>query len=64
MRRILAISALHLATLNPNVRQDLTAKAVKHECEGFPSFRASVAKLDEQNCHAIFAFLGLVVSYS
>ncbi|KAE8448572.1 hypothetical protein EG329_008997 [Mollisiaceae sp. DMI_Dod_QoI] len=60
---ILAISALHLATIAPHRSQELHNFAVAQEYVALPLFRASVSNPEAENIHAIFAFAGSVVHY-
>ena len=64
MHSLLGLSALHLADLQPQRRQELFIKASTHESLALPSFRSSLSDLNEQNCHAVFAFAGCIVPYT
>ena len=64
MHGILALSALHMATLQPDRRAEFTAKAALHEQHALPVFRTAVSNLSKENSHAIFAFSALVVHYA
>jgi hypothetical protein len=64
MRGLLAVTALHLADLNPQRHSRLAARASRYQNTALPLFRQVVSKVTEQNCHAIFAFSGFVIPYS
>lgn len=65
MHGILALSALHLRTLQPHRAAELGAIAITSEQAALPSFRRLVANLDpgNENIHAVFAFSTFVVPY-
>ncbi|VUC25115.1 unnamed protein product [Clonostachys rosea] len=63
MHAILACSALHLAAKHPLQQQYLIC-AYKHQSIAMPMFRDAVAKVTEDNCHAILGFMHLLVVYS
>ena len=63
MHGILAVSALHLSYLQPEKKKTWITKALQHETAGLPSVRSAMEQLDEENCHALFAFSGLVVPF-
>jgi hypothetical protein len=63
MHGLLAISALHLSTLQPHRKLELMQRATISEHLGLPSFRDFVSRDDPQNIHAVFAFAGFVVPY-
>lgn len=63
MHGLLAISALHLAYLNPARRSELVTFASCSEQIALPLFRKMIPKVDQSNVHAIFAFSGFVVPY-
>ncbi|CAG9940044.1 unnamed protein product, partial [Clonostachys rosea f. rosea IK726] len=63
MHAILACSALHLAAKHPLQQQYLIC-AFKHQSIAMPMFRDAVAKVTEDNCHAILGFMHLLVVYS
>jgi hypothetical protein len=60
---MLAISALHLATLLPQRQNELQNSAIMQESAAMPSFRASFDNPDTESIHAIFAFAGSLVYY-
>jgi hypothetical protein len=64
MHGLLAVTALHLADLNPERYSHLVARASRHESLALPSFRQIISKITEQNCHAIFTFSGFVIPYA
>ncbi|KAF2680915.1 hypothetical protein K458DRAFT_434162 [Lentithecium fluviatile CBS 122367] len=63
MHGIFAISAVHLITLQPNRRLELTRRAVEAEQAALPSYRQLVASNDPKSIHAIFAFASFVAPY-
>lgn len=60
---IQAISALHLATLIPQRRNELQALAVVQETAGLPSFRETMSNPTPEAINAVFAFAGAIVYY-
>lgn len=60
---ILAVSALHLASLRPHRQREYTVLAAEHQDLALPLFRESVMNVDEQNCHAVFAFAIVAAGY-
>jgi len=64
MHGILALSALHLASLETNRCGEWTAKAFTHQALALPEFRAAMSTISKDTSHAIFAFSGIVVSYA
>lgn len=60
---IIAISALHLATLLPHRKYELQNFAVAQESAALPLFRASINTPTSESIHASFAFAGSVVYY-
>jgi hypothetical protein len=63
MHGLLAISALHLSTLQPHRKEELTRRATLSEHLGLPSFRDFVSHNNPHNIHAVVAFAGFVVPY-
>jgi hypothetical protein len=63
MHGLLAISALHLSTLQPHRKQELTQRAAESEHLGLPSFQDFVSHDNPENIHAVTAFAGFVVPY-
>jgi hypothetical protein len=56
MRAVFAISALHLAHLQPTRRKELVLSASNHQHLGLERFRLALQEaITEENCHAIFA---------
>ena len=64
MHGLLALSALHMANLQPNRHAELIAKAALHEQHALPVFRTALSNLTKENSHAVFAFSALVVHYA
>ncbi|KAB8670410.1 hypothetical protein FH972_026323 [Carpinus fangiana] len=65
MRAILAMGALHIASLStPNVDQAMVATASYHLNESLVLSKPHLAHLTQHNCHAVFAFSALVSLYS
>lgn len=64
MHGMLALSALHLATLQPTRRQELTNRASWNESQALPSYRSIMGSPNNNNVHAIFVFSGFVSQYS
>lgn len=63
MHGLLAISALHLSTVQPDRRLELARRAAISEHLALPSFRDFVSHGNAENIHAVFAFAGFVVPY-
>jgi hypothetical protein len=60
---IIAISALHLATVQPHRKLELQNVAITQVGAALPSFRASMTSPNAETIHAIFAFAGSLVYY-
>jgi hypothetical protein len=60
---IIAISALHLATVQPHRKRELQNVAVTQVGAALPSFRQSMTTPNAETIHAIFAFAGSLVYY-
>jgi len=60
---VIAISALHLATLLPSRKYELMNLAMTRECAALPLFRESINNPNADSIHASFAFAGAVVYY-
>ena len=60
MHAILAISALHLAWLDPTQRRENIVIATLHQQEALPLYQAAMDHPDERNCHALFAFASIL----
>ncbi|KAE9382150.1 hypothetical protein N431DRAFT_393968 [Stipitochalara longipes BDJ] len=63
MHGLLAVSALHLSTLQPHRKEELIRRATISEHLGLPSFRSFVSRDDPHSIHAVVAFAGFVVPY-
>jgi len=63
MHGLLAVSALHLSTLQPHRKVELTRRATVSEHLGLPSFRNFVSHDDPNIIHAVVAFAGFIVPY-
>lgn len=63
MRGILAVSALHLAHLDPQKNTVYTQLSAFHQDFGLKGFRASLTNVTEDNRAAVFAFASLLVPY-
>jgi len=61
LQGLLAVSALHLSTLQPHRKKELTRRAAISEHLALPKFRDHVSQTKPQNIHAVFAFAGFVV---
>ena len=61
MNGILTVSALHLAASQSKRQRELITKGSVNENQALPSFREIMPNIDEENCHAVFAFSGLVL---
>ncbi|CAJ0544035.1 Ff.00g040500.m01.CDS01 [Fusarium sp. VM40] len=55
MHQILAVSAFHLASLNPSECQENLSRAFKHQHHAICGIRGEVATVTPRNCHALFA---------
>jgi hypothetical protein len=64
MQGLLAVSALHLSTLQPHRAKELRRQAAIAEHLALPKFRSLVSQNHPQNIHAVFAFAGFVVPYT
>lgn len=60
---IQAISALHLATLVPERKNEFYSRALAQEAAALPSFRESMKNPNTGTINAVFAFVGSVVYY-
>jgi len=61
LRGVLAVAALHLAYLHPNMKVEYDLKATTHQEVALSSFKETLAKVDETNCHALFTFSCLII---
>ncbi|KAM5448573.1 hypothetical protein MaudCBS49596_005368 [Microsporum audouinii] len=62
LRGILAVSALHLASLNPARQEELALRASAHQSIAVQFFHQALNSVDPHNCVAIFAFSCIVVA--
>ncbi|KAF3491399.1 C6 zinc finger domain-containing protein [Arthroderma uncinatum] len=62
LRGILAVSALHLACLNPSRQEELALRASSHQSIAVQFFHEALNRVDPHNCVAIFAFSCIVVA--
>jgi hypothetical protein len=63
MQGMLAVSAVHLAHLQPQRRLELLRRASISEHAALPAFRKAVSVQDQKTVHAALAFGGFVVQY-
>ncbi|KAF2249380.1 hypothetical protein BU26DRAFT_317700 [Trematosphaeria pertusa] len=63
MRGLLALSAVHLATLQPHRSLQLRRRAATAELTALPSFREHTSTTKSENIHAVFAFAGFLPPY-
>ncbi|KAH9207170.1 hypothetical protein DL95DRAFT_483984 [Leptodontidium sp. 2 PMI_412] len=63
MHGLLAVSALHLSTLQPSRKEELVNFASKSESLALPTFRRLVKRNDPRDISAVFAFAGFVIPY-
>ena len=61
MHGLLAISAFHLAWLNPVYRYGSIVTATQHQNQALHLYQAAVDHPNENNCHALFAFASILV---
>ncbi|UPL02093.1 hypothetical protein LCI18_013027 [Fusarium solani-melongenae] len=59
-RHILAVSAFHLASLNPSQGQAHLSRAFQHQHHAICGIRAEVLAVTARNCHALFAASSLL----
>ncbi|KAK1844843.1 hypothetical protein CCHR01_12527 [Colletotrichum chrysophilum] len=55
MHQILAVSAFHLATLEPQKRQENLSLGLQHQQHAIRGVYAEISNVTPQNCHALFA---------
>ena len=60
MYGLLAVSALHLASIHPKRARALIAVATERQTRALPIYQAQVLAANEQNCHALFLFSKLL----
>lgn len=63
MHGLLAVSALHLSTLQPSRKSELVRFASTSESLALPTFRELVKRNDPGDISAVFAFAGSVIPY-
>ena len=64
MHGLLAVTAIHLADINPQRHYLLVTRALRHKSFALPLFRQLISEITEQNCHAIFTFSSFVIPYA
>jgi len=64
MHALLGVAAIHRATVDPLQKAHFLARASKHESLSLSYFRQLPPKLDDENCHAVYGFSGLVLPYA
>lgn len=64
MHGILAVSALHLAHLNPSQTNLYLINAITHQELAAPAFRHEIEDVHKDNCDAAFAYAHLIAIYS
>lgn len=64
MQGLLAVSALHLSTLQPHRKKELTRQAAISEHLALPQYRSFVSQNKPRDIHAVFAFAGFVVPFT
>lgn len=64
LHALLAISALHLSRLEPDLRPDYLLQAEKHYNAALTQFMADVSNIDESNFQPVLAFSSTLFSYS
>jgi hypothetical protein len=63
MDGVLAISALHLSTLQTSRRRELVQSAISSENRALPKFRKLLLSQNPEDINAVFVFSGFVVPY-
>ncbi|KAF7136679.1 hypothetical protein CNMCM5793_005957 [Aspergillus hiratsukae] len=58
---VLACSALHLASTDPNNRTYYTIQSMRHQDQAIPAFRWATMHVDSNNCQAVLAFAFFLV---
>ena len=64
MRGILALSALHMARLKPEMEAVYTTLAMQHHQIGLPVATSSLGNLTEGNCSAVYIFSTLTLYFT
>ncbi|KGO73178.1 Protein of unknown function DUF3505 [Penicillium italicum] len=59
---VLACSALHLASIDPDHRTYYTTRSMQHQCQALPAFRWACMHVDLENCQAVLAFSFFLVN--
>jgi len=63
MHGLLAVSALHLSTVQPARKEELVTFASRSESLALPTFRELIKRKDTEDISAVFAFAGFVIPY-
>jgi hypothetical protein len=63
MHGLLAISALHLAYLQPYERAKYCLLAAQHQDIAIGPFRKAMGNINAENCNAMFTFSSIIVAY-
>jgi hypothetical protein len=61
---VLALSSLHIAYLRPAISDRYLILAAQHQGLAFPLIRSALTGVDEDNCHAIYAFGQVIAIYA
>jgi len=64
MHALLGLAAIHRATVDPLQKVHFLARASEHESLSLSYFRQIPPELNDENCHAVFAFSSLVLPYA
>ena len=64
LQALLAIAALHLSRLEPDLRADYRLQAEKHQNAALSQFMVAVSDIDESNFQPVLAFSHILFSYS
>ncbi|KAJ5972455.1 uncharacterized protein N7479_002373 [Penicillium vulpinum] len=60
---ILACSALHLASTNPQNQKSYVLQAIRHQDQALPAYHLETMHVDTDNCRAILAYAFFLVVY-
>ncbi|KAK4864711.1 hypothetical protein LT330_001334 [Penicillium expansum] len=60
---MLACSALHLASSNPQNQRSYMLQAIRHQDQALPAFHLATMHVDSNNCQAILAYAFFLVVY-
>ncbi|KAK0108756.1 hypothetical protein ONS96_002601 [Cadophora gregata f. sp. sojae] len=63
MHGLLAVSALHLSTVQPSRKEELVNFASRSESLALPTFRELIKRHDPEDVSAVFAFAGFMIPY-